>query len=266
MTVPALVETPAFRTELVLANRGSAPLPLTLDYREALAPALGAGGSATLTLAPHEQRILPDALAWLRGLGVPLGPAGAASYAGRLRVAAASGGTGLYAAARVSALSPGGGAYGVFLPGVTPAGALAGEGFVAGLRADDEVRANLALVHAGPPGSGAVTVELQLFDGERSGMPAGPAQTLLLEEGAWLQLSDPLRAAGVHSGWARLRRTAGSAPWAAYGVLNDGSAPGLRTVPTSPPCQLARSRPSASRRRTSSTSARSASRRGPGGP
>jgi len=229
VTVPALVETPAFRTELVLANRGSAPLPLTLDYREALAPALGAGGSATLTLAPHEQRILPDALAWLRGLGVPLGPAGAASYAGRLRVAAASGGTGLYAAARVSALSPGGGAYGVFLPGVTPAGALAGEGFVAGLRADDEVRANLALVHAGPPGSGAVTVELQLFDGERSGMPAGPAQTLLLEEGAWLQLSDPLRAAGVHSGWARLRRTAGSAPWAAYGVLNDGSAPGLRT-------------------------------------
>jgi hypothetical protein len=225
VTVPVLVETPAFRTELVLANRGSATATVTVDYIESLSPSLGAGGSATVTLAPREQRIVPEALAWLRGLGVKVGSPGAASYAGRLRVSAA--GARPWAAARVSSISPGGGAFGVFLPGVPSGSEASDEGVVTGLRSGADVRSNIAIVNAGTVGP--VTLELQLFDGEAGGGAAGLPTTIRVEEGSWVQLADPLGACGVTTGWARIRRTAGSAPWVAYGVLNDGGAPGERT-------------------------------------
>lgn len=229
VTIPVVVETPGFRTELLLANRGTAGVELTLDYRESLSPSLGAGGSATVPLGPREQRIIPDALSFLRGLGIEVGAAGAASYAGRLRVSGGAGISGLHAAARVSSPSPGGGAYGVFLPGTEAGQEATDDCFLTGLRAGADVRSNVALVHAGAPGSGPVTLEVQLFDGENGGAPAGPAATVRLEEASWVQLPDPLRGAGVRSGWARVRRTAGSAGWIAYGVLNDGGAPGQRT-------------------------------------
>lgn len=229
LVVPVLVETPGFLTELILANRGTGAAELTLDYRESLSPALGAGGTATFSLGPREQRILPSALAFLRGLGVAVGPAGAASYAGRLRVSGGSGASGVHASARVSSPSPGGGAYGVFLPGVPAESGTGVERVLVGLRSDEGLRSNVAFVHAGAPGSGPVTLELQLFDGEAGGAPAGPATTVRLEEASWVQLPDPLRARGARSGWARVARTSGTAPWIAYGVLNDGASPGQRT-------------------------------------
>lgn len=229
ITVPVVVETAAFRTELVLANRGSAAATLTLEYREALSPSGGAGGTAAVTLGPREQRIVPEAVAWLRGLGVSVGPAGGASYAGRLVVSGPAGSGPLYAAARVSSPSAGGGAYGVHLPGVAAGGELSSEGWLAGLRADAGTRTNLAFAHAGAAGTGPLALELELFDGERGGVRTGAVSTVRLAEGEWLQLSDPLRPLGVATGWARIRRTEGSAPWLAYAVLNDGASPGART-------------------------------------
>jgi hypothetical protein len=229
VTVPALIETPAFRTELVLANRGSGSATLTLDYRESLSPSFGPGGSATVTLAPREQRIVQDGLTYLRGLGVAAGPAGAAPYAGRLRVSAGPGAAGVFAAVRVSSSSPGGGTYGVFLPGVESGDEAKDEAVIPGLRAEPDIRSNVAIVHAGAAGSGPLTLEVRFFDGEAGGVPAGSPVTVRIDEAGWLQLPDPLRPLGVRSGWARIRRTSGSAPWIAYGVLNDGGLPGHRT-------------------------------------
>lgn len=229
LTVPAIVETPGFRTELLLANRGTTAAGLTLDYRESLSSSLGPGGTAALSLGPREQRIVPEAVSFLRDLGIPIGPSGAASYAGRLRVTGGAGTSGLHASVRITSPSPGGGAYGVSLPAVEAGDAAVDERLLAGLRADGEVRSNVAFVHAGGPGSGPVTLDLQLFDGENGGAPAGPATTVRLAEAAWVQLSDPLRPTGARSGWARVRRTAGSAPWICYGVVNDGGSPGQRT-------------------------------------
>lgn len=229
VTVPVVVETASFRTELVLANRGAAAATLTLEYRETLSPSGGAGGTATVTLGPREQRIVPEALQWLRGLGVAAGPAGSGSFAGRLVVTGPWGSGPLYAAARVSSPSSGGGAYGVHIPGVATGGELSAEGWLAGLRADAETRTNLAFVHAGVAGTGPLSLELELFDGARGGVRAGAVSTIRLAEGEWLQLSDPLRPLGVATGWARVRRSEGSAPWLAYAVLNDGASPGART-------------------------------------
>ncbi len=229
IVVPVLVETPGFRTELILANRGTTAAPLEVDYRESLSRSEGEGGRATVTLAPREQRIISDAFAWLRGLGVAVGPAGPAPLAGRLRVTGPPGATGLWAAARVASPSPGGGAYGVFLPGARPDPASGAGAWIAGLRSDGEVRSNVAFVHAGPPGSGAVELEFRVFDGLAGGAPAGEPARYTLAEGEWRQLADPLRPLGVASGWVRVTRIAGTAPWLAYGVLNDGAGPGLRT-------------------------------------
>jgi len=231
LVVPVLVETPAFRTELVLTNRGTSPAVLTLTYRESLAPDLGTGGVVTLTLNPREQRIVPEALRALRALGLAVGVEGAASYAGSLAVTA----TGvaeprdLFAAARVASLSPATGSFGVFLPGLPDGAAASAEAWVMGLHSDVESRSNVAVLHAGEAGAPPLTLQVQVFDGERGGAAAGPPETLSLEAGGWRQLTDPLRARGVASGWARIQRTAGTSPWLAYGVVNDGAAPGDRT-------------------------------------
>ena len=50
-----------------------------------------------------------------------------------------------------------------------------------------------------------------------------------LAPGGWFQFTNLLAAAGVQNGWVLVRRIAGTAPWIAYGVINDGGAPGERT-------------------------------------
>ena len=74
-------------------------------------------------------------------------PPGAASYAGRLRVSGGSAGAGgLYAAARVSSLSPGGRRLRRLPPGRRRrATSSRTEGVVTGLRADADVRSNVAV-------------------------------------------------------------------------------------------------------------------------
>jgi len=42
-------------------------------------------------------------------------------------------------------------------------------------------------------------------------------------------LGDWLEDKGVSNGWVRIQRKSGTAPWVAYGVVNDGGAPGERT-------------------------------------
>ena len=191
IVVPVLVETPGFRTELILANRGAAAALLELDYRESLSPAAGPGGRATVLLAPREQRIVADAFTWLRSLGIVAGPRGTAPRAGRLRVTGPPGATGLWAAARVVSPSPGGGAYGVFLPGARPAPVPGSEAWIAGLRSNGEARSNVAFVHAGPPGSGAVELEI------RSGDWKGSVVAIegILRQPAWKTTAPMLNAA-----------------------------------------------------------------------
>src|SRR5262249_4026740 len=59
LTVPVVVETASFRSELILANGGRTAVDLALDYRESLSPGAGAGGVAHVHLAPGEQRAIP---------------------------------------------------------------------------------------------------------------------------------------------------------------------------------------------------------------
>jgi len=75
----------------------------------------------------------------------------------------------------------------------------------------------------------SVSLEVQIFDADRRGSAAGAPASVTLAPGQWTQLLNPLADRSVRNGWATIARTTGSAPWVAYGVINDGGAPGQRT-------------------------------------
>ncbi len=109
-----------FRTELTLTNLTASPLPLTLAYTAAAGFGSGSG-SVALTLAAGEQRIVPDAIAFLRAT-LPVENDGR-DVAGSLLVKAAPGtpASALAVGARTYVpLSPAG-SYGLFYPGLTAA-------------------------------------------------------------------------------------------------------------------------------------------------
>ena len=76
------VGTTHYTTELTLVSRASRPVTALLQYTAAV----GSGsGYASLTLAPGEERVIPDAVAFLRSRGLPI-PDDGSSQIGTLRV------------------------------------------------------------------------------------------------------------------------------------------------------------------------------------
>jgi hypothetical protein len=127
-----------------------------------------------------------------------------------------------FAAARTGFRGPEGGSFGLFTPAVTPAEEAGPEVALHGLSADAENRSNVALVHTGPDGSGSIALEVRTYDGESGGVEKGSALRQTLLPGQHTQFNSILGNAGIRSGWVRVRRVEGSAPWLAYGVVNDG--------------------------------------------
>lgn len=229
LTVPVIAETATILSELVLANRSASAATLTLSYVRSLTAPDGADGVATVTLAPREQRIFPDAYALLRAAGVATG-AERAGHVGSLRITVSGAPIDqVFAAARTGFRGPEGGSFGLFTPAVTPAEEAGPEVALHGLSADAENRSNVALVHTGPDGSGSIALEVRTYDGENGGVEKGSALRQTLAPGQHTQFNSILGNAGIRSGWVRVRRVEGSAPWLAYGVVNDGGLPGERT-------------------------------------
>ena len=86
--MPILTETPEFRSELILANKSDSSVTLNPDYAECQWWAPGSGGAMALQLGPCEQRIIPEAIDFLRTNGVNMGPReeGRSSYHGPLQI------------------------------------------------------------------------------------------------------------------------------------------------------------------------------------
>lgn len=224
--VPAVVEVPGFESELVLANPGTGPVQARLLWVETLATGRPRRFEAAESLAPGEQRILPAVVDRLRGRGLPIGARGGA-YAGALFVTFldASGRTAPgYAGARTAAPAPGGGAYGLFTPGAELSRCAFEEAWLFGLRQDDAVRTNLALVNAGSDG-GPLTLRYEVFDAA-TGRRIGSSRDVELAPGAWLQVDRVLSAFALREAYLRVFRVSGVERFLAYAVVNDGPAPG----------------------------------------
>jgi hypothetical protein len=210
-----------FTSELALVNRGTASLTAIYAYT----PAFGDGAvasSASETLAASHQKIVPDAIEYLRSLGIQTGTSG--NRGGTLRITF----TGLSspdagaAVVRTTSAVPGGRA-GLAYSGLGPTRTLAGPVWICGLRQNATDRSNVAVLHAGAPGDGNITLRLTVFSGDPSSSVSQALPDVVLPPGAFFQQSgilgaDPLN---LSNGYVKIERVAGSAPWYAYGVVND---------------------------------------------
>ena len=232
LTVPVLVETPIFRSEFILANKSSSTVTLSLSYVESISPSSGAGGTMTVTLAPQEEQIIPEAIDFLRRNGVSIGAKDAASYGGALRVTV-SGTTAdnVFAGVRTASQSPApaAGQFGLFTPCIYAGQEATAEAYLYGLRADAENRTNVAVVNTGNDSAGPILLHLQAYDGDAGGLPRGDTVSVSLSPGQWAQPTNFFKNSGVSNGWVKVTRMSGTAPWLAYGVVNDGGNPGERT-------------------------------------
>jgi hypothetical protein len=220
LVIPIVLETPRFTTELVLTNTSSEPMTVSFHYRESLGGA-GAEHDVETTIPPLRQLLYPDALDFLRSLGVPVGDKGP-SYGGALAIDV--GQEGFYASARTTSPSPAGGRFGLFTP-AAPADLPSGPVFLDGLRADETTRSNVAVVNAG---GGERTFTLQVYDGD-TGQARGAPLSLTLPGYGWAQPYRFFGASGARNGYVLVTSDAAGSAWLAYGVVNDGATPGQRT-------------------------------------
>jgi len=229
--LPVLVESDSFQSELVLANPTDQPMQVSMTLTLSLGSFLpSAIPTLVLTLAPHEQQIIPTVLQDFRQMGLGIEPAAPGqTIVGTLAVAfAPSGGAPAsgFVGARTASPAPGGGGYGLFYTGVPTVGQAQAEAWVYGLEQDPASRSNLAVLNAGPDAT-PITVRVDVFATNIGTLVGG--MNVMLPAGGWSQINTILAPFGLAQGYVRITRTAGTNRFVAYGVVNDGATPGSGT-------------------------------------
>lgn len=229
MTLPVIVETSSFISELVMTNWSVTTKTLRLAYVSEAVQARDSTANFSVTLKPGEQSIIPNLVQYLREQGVSgVGTAGL-SYVGALIVLADGDASGVFLGARTSTAGRRG-RYGLFYVGVPYGQPTTATRWLYGLQQNAENRTNLALVNTGEMNSNADVFQIELFDGD-TGLKVSTIEGITLSAQRWLQMDTILaqHAPGTSQGYARVTRTAGSTPFIAYGVINDGGQPGQRS-------------------------------------
>ena len=204
-----------FTSELTLTNRGTEEATLHYTYT---ARAGGGSGTATDTLAPGQQRIRPDAIDYLSGLGIPIPPSG--NRIGTLRVGV-SGSSQVSLTTRTSTAVPDGRA-GLSYPAIAQEEGFQEAVYLCGLRQNTQDRSNVAFQHMGSPDDGPITLRTTLFSGEAGDTRSLDLGEVELKPGGFHQYSGLLGRLGTPSqGYVKVEKVEGDAPFYAYGVIND---------------------------------------------
>jgi hypothetical protein len=231
MTLPAMVESGEFTSELVVTNWSSVKKSLSFGYK---AHGIGMPGSMVnmiLDVHPSEQLILPDFVQRMRDMsGMPMMMPKGHSYAGAM-FAEVDGAdlSGICISARTSAPG-GGGRFGVFYGSMPSGMASTNSAWVYGLQQNAENRSNLAIVNTGETDGSTDDFRIELFDGD-TGVKVNTIEDIEVDAKGWTQVDTLLAryAPGTTQGYVHVIRTAGNNPFIAYGVINDGAQPGERT-------------------------------------
>ncbi|MDE2756550.1 MAG: hypothetical protein OXI92_08395 [Acidobacteriota bacterium] len=122
------------------------------------------------------------------------------------------------------------GRYSVFYNAVPDGAAFTDSAWVYGLQQNEENRSNLALVNTGEIDGGGSVFMLDIYDGD-SGRLVRTVTTEPLPARRWRQINAVLAnyAPGTRQGYVHIRKISGNNPFLAYGVVNDGGAPGERS-------------------------------------
>ena len=242
-----------FTTELTFTNRGTLTANVDLGYT---ATAGGGSGSASITIPPG-QSVFSNGIDYLKSIGLSISDTGSrigtlrahfsnlnsasdASITARTTTEVKDSGGALIGRAGLAypalSISSNGGATTSQvknsprnLPGrinLANSASLGSSGlndsaYICGLRQNTTDRSNAAFQNLGAAGDGSITLQVTIFDGNSPFSQALPL--IVLEPGAFHQISDVLASNGLSltNGYAKVERIAGTAPYYAYGVVND---------------------------------------------
>ena len=231
LTLPVIVQTTAFLSELVITNFSSQARSINFSFVAESISTADKTARFTLNLPAGQQQIISDIFTYMRNSAVAgVGPAGT-TIAGALFATAAGGDlSGVVLGARTSA--SGGSAdghFGLFYTAVPYGQASTSSAWLFGLQQNSENRTNLAIVNTGETDANSDTFVIDLYDGA-TGAKVKTLDPILLPARGWIQISTILNnAPGVQQGYAQVRRTASANPFVTYAVINDGDGPGERT-------------------------------------
>jgi hypothetical protein len=231
LTIPVVVETTTFSSELSITNWSAETKTVHLAYVADAVTTPDGTARFSLTLGPGQQQILPGFVDLLRQRGVAgIGQRGP-TYAGALFATVDSGDAeGLLLGVRTTAPArDGGGEFGLFYTAVPYGSSARTTAWLYGLQQNDLTRSNLALVNTGEIDESGDDFRVEIYDGD-TGRLAKVLETSLPPR-RFVQMSSVLAndVPGVTNAYARVVRTAGDNPFIAYVVLNDGGVPGVRT-------------------------------------
>jgi hypothetical protein len=229
-SLPVMVETPVFFSELTLTNFSSSSKTLNFSFVADAVETSNNTANFQVTLQAGEQRILPKIVNTLRQRAVTgIGAAGS-TLAGALFATVSSGDmSGIVIGARTLAAG-GGGQYGLFYSAVPYGAASTTSAWLYGLQQTAETRSNLALVNTGETDASTDVFSIDIYNGG-TGVRVITVEGISLGARRWLQINSilALHAPGVSQGYAQVKRTSGNNPFIAYAVINDGGQPGERS-------------------------------------
>ena len=230
-TLPVILETEVFTSELMVTNFSDMAKTVTLLFRAEAVETPDKTATLEWTLQPGQQVIVPDIVEVMRQRGTAgIGPSGQ-TIAGALFVTVVGGDmSGIVIGARTSASDGGGGRYGVFYHAVPDGEAFTASAWIDALQQNEENRSNLALVNTGDVDTSPSIFQLDIYDGV-TGRLAHTVTGLTVAARGWRQVNGILAkyAPGTTQGHVRIRKISGNNPFLAYGVINDGGAPGERS-------------------------------------
>ena len=201
-----------FTSEMTLTNRGTREARLHYTYTAHI----GRGtGSASEVLPAGHQRVVSDALDHLRNLGIPIPAEG--NRIGTLRVEAPVASQ-VGVLVRTTTAVPDGRA-GLAYPGIGMEEGFQRAVYLCGLRQNELDRSNVAFQNMGAPEEGPIILRTTVFSGDPNGPAPRVLQEVRLGPGGFHQYSGVL--GSLANGYVRVERVEGTAPFYAYGVIND---------------------------------------------
>jgi Beta-propeller repeat len=210
-----------YTSELTLTNLSSREASLEFTYSAAIG---SGGGTAQAVLAGGRQQIVPDAIAYLRQLGIPISNDG--NQGGTLALRFSYPGPFSYhdllLSARTTTRVANGNA-GLSYSAVPAWNAFTGPSYLFGLRQNGTDRSNIAVQNLGRPDEGDIVLRLTVISGNPMAPQSFVLPDLQLAPGGFRQINSVLGSATppISQGYVRVERITGRAPYYAYAVIND---------------------------------------------
>jgi hypothetical protein len=230
LTLPLVVENSTFSSELVLTNWSTSKKSVHFNFLNQESQSHGSSSSFVIELKAREQMILPSLGRWLRPHRASELAFASRPYMGSLFATVKEGDVdGIFLGVRISKVGQLG-RYSSFYAAVPEGMASTASSWLYGLQQNAETRTNLALLNTGDADSAPDAFTVDLFDGE-SGLKLTTIEGITLKARSWMQFESFLAqyTIGITQAYARVTRIAGSNPFIAYAVINDGARPGERS-------------------------------------